>query len=47
MSTVWTSDTTSDQTVVVGRGNLKLHYATDEGKLSRYINNRNLVPAIP
>ncbi|GJY15527.1 glycosyl hydrolase family 38 protein [Tanacetum coccineum] len=43
MSTVWTSDSTGDETAVVGGGNLKLHYATDEGKLTRYINNRNLV----
>ncbi|KAI3670137.1 hypothetical protein L6452_41791 [Arctium lappa] len=43
MSTVWTSETTSDKTVVVGGGDLKLLYATDEGKLTRYINNRNLV----
>lgn len=43
MSTVWTSDSTGDETVVVGGGNLKLHYATDEGKLTRYINNRNLI----
>jgi len=46
MSTVWTSDTTSDKTAVVGGGDLKLLYATDEGKLARYINNRNLVSAI-
>ncbi|KAI3725915.1 hypothetical protein L1987_65711 [Smallanthus sonchifolius] len=43
MSTVWTSDSTSDKTVVIGGGNLKLHYATDEGKLTHYINKRNLV----
>ncbi|KAI3784614.1 hypothetical protein L1987_43716 [Smallanthus sonchifolius] len=43
MSTVWTSDSTSDKTVVIGGGNLKLHYATYEGKLTHYINNRNLV----
>ncbi|XP_076940855.1 alpha-mannosidase At3g26720-like [Bidens hawaiensis] len=43
MSTVWTSDSTNDKTVIVGGGNLKLHYATDEGKLTHYINNRNLV----
>ncbi|XP_076949600.1 alpha-mannosidase At3g26720-like [Bidens hawaiensis] len=43
MSTVWTSDTTNDKTVIVGGGNLKLHYATDEGKLTHYVNNRNLV----
>ncbi|KAJ9562484.1 hypothetical protein OSB04_007644 [Centaurea solstitialis] len=43
MSTVWTSDATNDKTVVVGGGDLKLLYATDEGKLARYVNNRNLV----
>ncbi|KAI3669233.1 hypothetical protein L6452_40460 [Arctium lappa] len=42
MSTVWTSETTSDKTVVVGGGELKLLYATDKGKITRYINNRNL-----
>ncbi|KAI3500943.1 hypothetical protein L1887_36772 [Cichorium endivia] len=43
MSTVSTSDSISDETVVVGGGNLKLIYATNEGKLTRYINNRSLV----
>ncbi|KAL7604195.1 hypothetical protein Lser_V15G20819 [Lactuca serriola] len=43
MSTVLTSDNISDETVVVGGGNLKLHYATDEGKLIRYTNKRSLV----
>ncbi|XP_071709987.1 alpha-mannosidase At3g26720 isoform X1 [Rutidosis leptorrhynchoides] len=44
LSTVWTSDSTSsNETVVVGRGHLKLHYATNEGKLTRYINQRSLV----
>ncbi|KAC9878025.1 hypothetical protein E3N88_45154 [Mikania micrantha] len=43
MSTVWTSDSTSDKIVVAGGGNLKLHYATDEGKITHYINSRSLV----
>nr|XP_043614554.1 alpha-mannosidase At3g26720-like isoform X2 [Erigeron canadensis] len=43
MSTVWTSDSNSDENVVVGGGNLKLQYASDEGKLTRYINKRSLV----
>lgn len=43
LSTVWTSDNTSDKTVVVGGGNLNLHYAADKGKLTHYINNRSLV----
>ncbi|GJX27893.1 hypothetical protein Tco_0235972 [Tanacetum coccineum] len=38
---------TRDETAVVGGGNLKLHYATNEGKLTYYINNRNLVSALP
>ncbi|KAL4583070.1 hypothetical protein LXL04_007634 [Taraxacum kok-saghyz] len=43
MSTVSTSDKISGETVVVGGGNLKLHFATNQGKLTRYTNDRSLV----
>ncbi|KAI7740716.1 hypothetical protein M8C21_023527, partial [Ambrosia artemisiifolia] len=34
---------TSDKTAVLGGGNLKLHFDTDQEKLTHYINNRSLV----
>ncbi|KAF5790866.1 putative alpha-mannosidase [Helianthus annuus] len=44
VATVWnfTSDT-GDRIAVIGSGNLKLHFDTEEEKLTRYINNRTMV----
>lgn len=42
MSTVFRSEGSTDKTIEVGGGNLKLHYTAD-GKLMRYSNNRSLV----
>uniref|UniRef100_A0A5B7A988 Alpha-mannosidase n=1 Tax=Davidia involucrata TaxID=16924 RepID=A0A5B7A988_DAVIN len=45
ISTVYTSEGSTDNTVEVGQGNLKLLYIADEGKLTCYVNSRNLVTA--
>ncbi|KAA8530055.1 hypothetical protein F0562_004764 [Nyssa sinensis] len=45
ISTVYTSKESTDNIVEVGQGNLKLLYSADEGKLTRYVNSRNLVTA--
>ncbi|CAI9094984.1 OLC1v1030831C1 [Oldenlandia corymbosa var. corymbosa] len=37
------SEGNDDKTITVGQGNLKLLYSVDDGKLARYINNRNSV----
>ncbi|KAL2455897.1 Glycosyl hydrolase family 38 protein [Forsythia ovata] len=43
ISTQFTPEESIDNTFEVGQGNLKLLYTVDEGKLTRYINNRNSV----
>ncbi|GAV59507.1 Glyco_hydro_38 domain-containing protein/Glyco_hydro_38C domain-containing protein/Alpha-mann_mid domain-containing protein [Cephalotus follicularis] len=45
ISTVYTSEGRTNTTIEVGQGSLKLLYSADEGKLTHYINNRNLVAA--
>eukprot|EP00268_Persea_americana_P056668 TRINITY_DN6711_c0_g2_i1.p1 TRINITY_DN6711_c0_g2~~TRINITY_DN6711_c0_g2_i1.p1 ORF type:complete len:1015 (-),score=152.71 TRINITY_DN6711_c0_g2_i1:139-3183(-) len=45
MSTVYTSQTRENNTIEIGRGNLKLLYAADEGKLNYYSNSRSSVKA--
>ncbi|CAK9166161.1 unnamed protein product [Ilex paraguariensis] len=45
ISTVYTSEGSIDDTLEIGQGNLKLLYNVDEGKLTRYINRRNLITA--
>lgn len=43
ISTVHTYEGSKNNTIEVGQGNLKLLYSADEGKLTRYVNSRNLV----
>lgn len=43
ISEVYTSEGSTDFTVEVGQGNLKLLYKANEGKLTHYINGRSLV----
>lgn len=43
ISTVYRSDGSVNDSIEVGQGNLKLLYSADEGKLTRYVNSRNLV----
>lgn len=43
MSNVYTSEGSTNETIEVGQGSLKLHYSADEGKLARYVNSRSLV----
>lgn len=43
VSTVYTPEEGSGETFEVGQGNLKLLYSANEGKLTRYTNNRNSV----
>ncbi|GMP29807.1 hypothetical protein CsSME_00004761 [Camellia sinensis var. sinensis] len=43
ISEVYTSEGSTDFTVEVGQGNLKLLYNANEGKLTHYINGRSLV----
>ncbi|XVF13832.1 hypothetical protein REPUB_Repub09cG0002300 [Reevesia pubescens] len=45
ISTVHTYEGSKDNTIEVGQGSLKLHYSADEGKLTHYVNSRNLVMA--
>ncbi|XVF57695.1 hypothetical protein PTKIN_Ptkin07bG0002600 [Pterospermum kingtungense] len=45
ISTVRTYGGSNNTTFEVGQGNLKLLYSADEGKLTRYVNSRNLVTA--
>ncbi|XVE67608.1 hypothetical protein DITRI_Ditri09bG0001600 [Diplodiscus trichospermus] len=45
ISTVHTYEGSKTNTVEVGQGSLKLLYSADEGKLTRYVNSRNLVTA--
>lgn len=41
---IYTSEGGINSNIVeVGQGNLKLHYSAEEGKLTRYVNSRNLV----
>lgn len=40
---VYKSDGSTDNTIEVGQGSLKLLYSTDEGKLTNYVNSRNMV----
>ncbi|KAK9271505.1 hypothetical protein L1049_001864 [Liquidambar formosana] len=46
ISTVDTSEGTTNNTIEVGQGSLKLLYSADEQKLTHYINSRNLVTAV-
>ncbi|KAJ8773047.1 hypothetical protein K2173_028224 [Erythroxylum novogranatense] len=43
VSLVSSSVNSTSNTIAVGQGNLKLLYSTAEGKLTHYVNNRNLV----
>ncbi|KAJ0871775.1 hypothetical protein HanRHA438_Chr11g0516271 [Helianthus annuus] len=45
MAIVWnfTSEDTGDRIVVIGSGNLKMHFDTEEEKLTHYINNRSML----
>ncbi|XP_034916190.1 alpha-mannosidase At3g26720 isoform X1 [Populus alba] len=43
ISFVQTSNESTNETVEVGQGNLKLLYSADEGKLTHYLNSRSLV----
>ncbi|KAF6160103.1 hypothetical protein GIB67_018883 [Kingdonia uniflora] len=43
LSTVYTSQGSDNGTVEVGKGNLKLIYSLEEGKLTHFINGRSLV----
>ncbi|KAI5341484.1 hypothetical protein L3X38_020758 [Prunus dulcis] len=45
ISNVYTSEGSTNETIEVGQGSLKLHYSVDEGKLARYVNSRSLVTA--
>ncbi|XP_077212125.1 alpha-mannosidase At3g26720-like [Tasmannia lanceolata] len=45
MSTVYTPHRSENSTIEVGKGDLKLIYSADEGKLTHYINSRSLVKA--
>ncbi|BFG27202.1 hypothetical protein CerSpe_134770 [Prunus speciosa] len=45
ISNVYTSEGSTNETIEVGQGSLKLHYSADEGKLARYVNSRSLVTA--
>ncbi|KAL3829432.1 hypothetical protein ACJIZ3_018234 [Penstemon smallii] len=46
VSTLYSPKQSTSETFEVGQGNLKLFYTTDEGKLTRYTNRRNLVTAL-
>ncbi|KAK4483252.1 hypothetical protein RD792_010436 [Penstemon davidsonii] len=46
VSTLYSPKQSTSETFEVGQGNLKLLYTTDEGKLTRYTNRRNLVTAL-
>jgi len=43
ISTEFKSEGSTNNSIEVGQGNLKLLYSADEGKLTQYVNNRNLV----
>lgn len=43
MSKEFRSDGSTNNSIEVGQGNLKLLYSADEGKLTQYVNSRNLV----
>uniref|UniRef100_A0A2P2MM13 Alpha-mannosidase n=1 Tax=Rhizophora mucronata TaxID=61149 RepID=A0A2P2MM13_RHIMU len=43
MSLMYTSEESTDKTIEVGQGSLKLLYSADEMKLTYYVNNRSLV----
>ncbi|KAJ6686994.1 ALPHA-MANNOSIDASE [Salix purpurea] len=43
ISLVQTSNESTNETIEVGQGSLKLLYSADEGKLSHYLNSRSLV----
>ncbi|XP_073222216.1 alpha-mannosidase At3g26720 isoform X2 [Cicer arietinum] len=45
MSKEFRSDGSTNNSIEVGQGNLKLLYSADEGKLTQYVNSRNLVAA--
>jgi alpha-mannosidase len=40
---VQTSNESTNETIEVGQGSLKLLYSADEGKLTHYLNSRSLV----
>lgn len=43
ISLVHTSEESTNKTIEVGQGSLKLLYSADEGKLTHYVNSRSLV----
>ncbi|KAL5860797.1 hypothetical protein ACOSQ4_002093 [Xanthoceras sorbifolium] len=45
ISTLYGSEGSTSSTIEIGQGNLKLLYSADEGKLTHFINSRNLVTA--
>ncbi|XP_057437604.1 alpha-mannosidase At3g26720-like [Lotus japonicus] len=45
ISKVYRPEGTTNSNIEVGQGNLKLLYSADEGKLTHYVNSRNLVTA--
>ncbi|XP_062151729.1 alpha-mannosidase At3g26720-like isoform X2 [Alnus glutinosa] len=45
ISMVYKSDGSTNNTIEVGQGSLKLLYSADEGKLTNYVNSRNMVSA--
>ncbi|KAE9586550.1 putative alpha-mannosidase [Lupinus albus] len=45
ISMIYRSEGSVNNSVEVGQGNLKLLYSADEGKLTHYVNSRNLITA--
>ncbi|KAI4350435.1 hypothetical protein L6164_004891 [Bauhinia variegata] len=45
ISKVYRSEGSVNRSIEVGQGNLKLIYSADEGKLTHYVNNKNLIAA--
>ena len=43
ISMVYTSEGSTSNTIEVGQGSLKLIFTADEGKLTHFVNSRNLV----
>lgn len=43
ISMVYKPDGSTNDTIEVGQGSLKLFYSADEGKLTNYVNSRNMV----
>lgn len=43
ISLVHTSEESTNKTIEVGQGNVRLHFSADEGKLTRYVNGRSLM----